>query len=375
MVCVLVAGRTTVSAQAIPSGSTVMIVQTPNDTPDLHYYIFSNSDAGTADIPFPIGEKGDVFDLYVQGTAWDTKIYLADTKVVNAYSPGGSFFLTSEDPWVVGDTTTGNYIKRTRADRPYRINLSVSGLSADPAAPQSASSVRLDRVGVNYDPATYSVLGATPYTQGTYSLAWNGVYTGSMNNLLTPIGSTKACGEERWQLNRWADINAVDGTETVPETIINNVTVQVWPVADVTLDGIVDGQVILDSIPSLSVQLEDVYPDSYTYCQIYKGTAALGTVGTKVAGSEIYYGEYYTNKYNEEHGITDAPPYDEATTQPQNPDRFFIDLNANCATDGTYTLEVISETPFYGRTPERLKYITFVVDRKTFVRGTISSGN
>lgn len=371
----LMIGQASVSAQVISAGSTVMIVQTPNNNSSLHYYIYASSDTGVADIPFPISSAGDVFDLYVQGTAWDTKVYLTDSKVVNAYSPKGSFALTSEDTWIVGNYATGNYIKRTRADRSYSVDLSVSGLSADPSAPQSAKTVRLDRSGINYNTTNYSVLGASSFAVSSWSLASNGTYVGTIVNRLTPANSTKVCGEERWQLSRWADINTVDGIVTVPETIINNVTVQVWPVSDVTLAGIVDGQSVLDSVPPLSVQLKDVYPDSYTYCQLYKGSPALGTVGAKIAGSEIYYGAYYTDKYNTEHGITTAPVYTNATTEPQNPDKFFIDLNTAAPTDGTYTLEVITETPFYGRTPERLKYITFKVDRKTYVRGTISSGN
>lgn len=373
------AGKLSVLAQAIPAGSTVMIVQTPNDSPTLHYYIYASADSGSADVPFPISASGDVFDMYVQGTAWDTLVYWVDSKVVNAYSPAGSFAVTSEDPWIVGSLATGNYIKRTRADRTYGVSLTVSGLSADPTAPPSATSVRLDRVGVNYNTTTYSALGAVPYAQVSYSLGSNGISDWTVSNSLTPLNSTKVVGEERWQVYRLADINTFDGTTTVPETVINNVTVQVWPMSDVTLEGIVDGQEILDSLPSLSVQLKDVYPDSYTYCQVYKGTQVLGTVGAKVAGSEIFYGKHFTDLYNAEHGIIAV--YSDATVEPQNPDKFFVSLSASCPTDGTYTLEVITETPFSGSlvTPvygaERLKWITFKVNRRTAIRGTLSSGN
>jgi len=132
---ILMAGKLTVLAQAIPSGSTVMIVQTPVNSPSLHYYMYKNTDSGSADVPFPISSFGDVFDLYVQGTAWDAIVYLVDSKVVNAYSPAGSFVVASEDSWVVGTAAAGNYVKRTRADRTYSVNLTVTGLSADPAAP------------------------------------------------------------------------------------------------------------------------------------------------------------------------------------------------------------------------------------------------
>lgn len=368
---ILTTGQLRVLAQDI-TGHTVMIVQTPIDSPGFQYVMYPDVDSGAADILFPISENGDVFDLWVTGTAWDDAVYLLDSKVVNAYSPAGSFAVTSEDTWIVGDVAVGNYIKRTRADRPYTITVNVSGLNMAVGAPQSASSVRLDLTGVNYTPSPdYSALGAVPYAVQSNTITSSQTWT--HNNLLTPLGSTKAVGEEQWQLVRWADVDPVTFAVLVPETIINNVTVQVWPVSDVTLEGLTEGQEVLDSIPALSVQLKDVYPDSYTYCQIYKGGQVDNTVGTKISGSAIYYGAYYNNLYDTDGDGVDN--YSLPTIEPQNPDKFFIDLNSVAATDGTYTIEVITETPFDARAPELLKWITFKVNRRTAVRGTLSSGN
>ena len=73
-------------------------------------------------------DSGARFELFAKGTAWDTNIYLLDTKYIRAYSPAASMDIETEDPYVRGDPTTGTYVKRTRADRPITLHAHVSGL-------------------------------------------------------------------------------------------------------------------------------------------------------------------------------------------------------------------------------------------------------
>jgi hypothetical protein len=49
------------------------------------------------------------------------------------------------------------------------------------------------------------------------------------------------------------------------------------------------------------------------------------------------------------------------------------DLSNYASRDGIYTLEVVTETPFFNRAPERLAYVTFEVDRTISSRGQLST--
>lgn len=367
----------------ITAGNTVMIVQTSSDPVPNIAYIYKDYDKGEAPIEFPISEKGDTFDLYVLGDIWDPltskwikKLYWVDSKVVKAYSPEGSIVAeTGDKGWSVGDSK-GNYVKRTRADMPYTIKSKVSGLLiSDSSAPPSAKSVRLDRQTLNYTPGNstsdtdpaYNSTGPNNIlsTEETFSLT--GDDTRIVNDRLKPLGSNLVCGEERWQLTRLADVNPV-----LSETVIQSVTVQVWPKARAVLSGITNGQEILDSVPQLYVQLNESYPDSNTYCMIYKGGS---TTGTLIPYTRRCVGKYFNDKYDMDgDGLNNYPGPPEV--QPRTEAIFMVNLNDNAPTDGDYTIKVFTETPFNDyKQLDELASIDFKVNRKTAIRATLSSGN
>ena len=124
--------------------------------------------------------------------------------------------------------------------------------------------------------------------------------------------------------------------------------VQVWPIADVLISGMVPGQKVTRSLPNITVSLTDVYPDSTTTVQIYKGSQALGTEGEQIEGSRI--------------SFNSIVPQD-AQILVRNWDKYAVD-------DGIYTLEVITVTPIDNRAPERLAWLTFEVDRTITVNGS-----
>ncbi|MDP1591056.1 MAG: hypothetical protein Q8M07_25100, partial [Prosthecobacter sp.] len=90
--------------------------------------------------------------------------------------------------------------------------------------------------------------------------------------------------------------------------------------------------------------------------------AVLGTAGTMIGGTELRYGRHYNSDLVEE-----------PTNVPQTQKISISDLSNYAYRDGTYTLEVITETPFFGRTTERLFHVTFQVDRIISARGQITS--
>ncbi len=300
----------------------------------------------------PIGDQGSLFQLFASGTAWDTNIYLLDSKLLYTYSPAAGCSITSEDSYVRG---TGNScVYRTRADRPIDIRIGVSGL-VDDGEELAEKCVYYACSGVKYDSTTYSSLNQPTRllhesTLGNCNKSVSGVY-----HELDSASPSHACGEQSYKFIRYES----DG---VPATILTEPKVEIWPVATATIENIEHNKLYIDRLPAVIVKLKDLYPDSCTHVQIYKGTEALGKVGTVVEGTKHCFGRHYNPDLE-----------GEPTNVPQCRTLSIPDLSNYANRDGTYTLEVITETPFFNRAPERLINITFSVDRTITTRGRISS--
>ncbi len=309
---------------------------------------------GTYTAPMQVSKSGSLFELFARGTAWDSNIYLLDTKTIGAYNPQVSVSITSEDDYVRGDPAGSSFVKRTRADRPFAVNIQVQGLVAD-SSELSEHDVYLGVQGKNYDPATYSSLNQAQYLIEESNLE-NGSYTfGPLYHQLTSPTLSSGNGEQTFTIVRYASYQ-------VPDTIIAQPKIEIWPVASASISNITPGQVFIDRIPSLVVTLSHLYPDSRTYVQVYKGNQVLGTSGKLVNGTELQFGGYYNPDQAQS-----------STNVPQSLTVSVDDLSNYASEDGTYTLEVVTHTPFFGRTAERLFHVTFEVDRVITSRGQIST--
>ena len=309
---------------------------------------------GAYTAPMQVSKSGSLFELFARGTAWDSNIYLLDTKVIGTYNPQVSVSITSEDDYVRGDPAGSSFVKRTRADRPFAVNIQVQGLVPDSSNP-SEHDVYLGVQGKNYDPATYSSLNQAQYLIDESNLE-NGSYTfGPIYHQLTSPTLSSGNGEQTFTIVRYASYQ-------VPDTIIAQPKIEIWPVASASVSNITPGQVFIDRIPSLVVTLSDLYPDSRTYVQVYKGNQVLGTSGKLVNGTELRFGGYYNPDQAQS-----------STNVPQSLTVSVDDLSNYASEDGTYTLEVVTHTPFFGRTAERLFHVTFEVDRVITSRGQIST--
>ncbi|GAA5481428.1 hypothetical protein Hsar01_00637 [Haloferula sargassicola] len=261
-----------------------------------------------------------------------------DEITVGTHLPTASVTLGSEDPCPT---------PRTRADRPYRMQLSIRNLAA-PGDPRGGiMRLTLERDFKFYHPDLH-----VPYPdgsgQGSYDQAWEFTRNGDFEDptiyqALPAARPTKACGEETFA----ACVQLGEDREAV----ITSSKIQVWPVCDGIIEGI-DPTHPYHAIPSeVRAVCHDLYPDSQTYVQIYPGSEILGTVGRVVASSVISYNTY--------------APQDAVLPIEIDP--------ADVESDGRYTLELLTVTPFDGRRPERVAHITFDLDRTIEVRGTLST--
>lgn len=284
--------------------------------------------------PLAIDPGGARFELW---TVEDSSLadYLLDEKYVGAYVPQAAVTIETEDPYVT--------IPRTRADRPFTVTISLNGMLSDPSAPAAARMVKVlqhvqsygNGVGVGLDRGQATQLGEGYIGQnGTYILNYPA-------NNIPGADRSKIRGEERFTINSLPDYQA-------PEAQLSSRYLQIWPVADGSIAGIEDGQQLRFSTPAITVTLNDLYPDSRTYAQLYKGAPSLGTVGAVIPGSAIL--------------INDAIPHD----------RVLVIDNWDAVIDssGMWTMEVLTETPFG---TDRLDYVSFNINRDLSVNGAVTT--
>jgi hypothetical protein len=283
----------------------------------------------------PLDEGGSRFDLWTV-LAEPFTGYLLDTRYVGAYIPSAEVAIRSEDPYPVAP--------RTRADRPFTVEIVTSGLRPDAGAPDAARQVRLVRhhqsygaggTGENLDRSQATLVSQAFIAQnGTHPLAY------PMSSVPSADAS-KATGEERFSVFSLADDHA-------PEGQLAARTIQIWPVADGSIFGISPDQKIRFQVPQLTITLNDLYPESHTYAQVYQGEPVLGKAGTLVPGTSILHSA--------------AVP----TSRVLVLDGYDSVFDA----DGRWTMELLTVTPFG---IDRLSHVTFEIDRTIKVNGMLST--
>ena len=263
--------------------------------------------------------------------------YLLDTKYVGAYVPIGQITVRSEDPYTT--------IPRTRADRPFYVDYIVSGLLSGATDPEPSKSVTLLRhlqsygtggTGVGIDRTQATLFSqATVNTNGTRTLTYT----------LTSVPGadrSKVRGEERFSIFSLEDYQA-------PASQLASQFIQIWPVADGSITGITNNQSIRFVLPTITFTLNDLYPGSTTYAQVYKGNPVLGTVGTVVPGSSLA----LPSETIPTSRVLTANKYESVFTS-----------------DGRWTMELLTVTPFG---TDRLAYVSFDINRTIQVNGTVTT--
>lgn len=264
--------------------------------------------------------------------------YLLDTKYVGTYVPIAQVAIRTEDPYTT--------IPRTRADRPFYVDLSVSGLLSGATDPVASKSVTLLRYVQSYGAGGTGIgidrTQATLFSQA--SLSTNGTQTLTYAvNSIPGTDRTKIRGEERFSIFSVEDYQA-------PASQLASQYVQVWPVADGTITGISNGQLVRFQLPNLTLTINDIYPDSRVYAQAYTGPAQLGTSGAILPGSALI-----VNDTVPQSRVLTLDKYDSVFTQ-----------------DGQWTIELLTSTPFG---IDRLGFVTFTLNRSIKVNGTVTTIN
>lgn len=295
----------------------------------------SIASSGSRQSALPIDPGGGRFELWTVKSS-PLSSYLLDSKYVGTYIPQAWVFLITEDPYPT--------IPRTRADRPFYVYTYVQGLLSGATDPAPSKSVKLLRHvqsygaggnGINIDRNL-----ATLYSQASLNANGWQLLTYSLTSI-PGADRTKVRGEERFSIYSLEDYQA-------PSSQLASQFVQIWPVATGSIAGLTSGQTIKGIMPTVTLTLTDLYPDSRTYAQVYKGAPALGTAGNIVPGSALI--------------LQDSVPSNRVLTLAQ--------WDTVLTEDGQWTLELLTATPFG---TDRLAYLTFNLDRTIKVNGSVNT--
>lgn len=295
----------------------------------------SVAQAGEALSALPIDPGGARFELWTVHNVGPTS-YLLSSSYVGTYIPVATLGITS------GDTTS--QVIRTRADQPFSVNLNVQGLRSGLTDPLPSKSVNLfwhvqsygeGGTGENIDRTQATLVASS-------SIASNGEQTLNFTlNSVPGANRAKVRGEERFSIYSLADYQA-------PASQLAGQTIQIWPVADGSINGLTSGQLVRYKVPQLTLTLNDLYPFSTTYAQAYAGPAQLGVNGTILPGSALVVDE----------------------SVPQNRVLVVDDYAQALGADGVWTIELLTQTPFG---IDRLAYVTFNLDRTMKVNSGVTT--
>lgn len=246
----------------------------------------------------------------------DNTPYFLDEKTVSSYHPQATVKIVSSDPYEA--------IPRTRVDKPFSVEYTISGLvTDDPDVQDAAKSVIFDHRHVQYPAGGTEADSKAKYTVHDHDpVTTNGTHT--LSNILSQIQSDNlpdARGEEIFTIYSNPDWGIAPDA-----SMLASARVQVWPIAKGTISGI-NTSLDYSKLPDINVNLVDLYPSSTTYVRLYKGSP------TSTPNPDTCV------KVNTSYVIIDD-------VKPVNRDYILTELDKKIPDDATYTVELIHETPF-----------------------------
>ena len=335
-----------VAAQYVPYTNFIRQIQYPGGVA----YDASVAASGQSLSQLAIDPGGARFELWTVNSQ-TLQASLLDITYVGTYVPLAEVVIRTED------TTAA--IPRTRADRPFSVDITVSGILSGNEAPDASKSVNyyeheqsygVEGTGIGIDRTQ-----ANGLVDGSFSISTNGTVNRRFDvNVVTCADRSKVRGEQRFSVFSLDDTR---GAYKAPASQLASQYIQIWPVADGSISGIANGQLIRFQFPQVTLTLKDLYPFSTTYAQVYKGKPQLGTTGKSVTGSASI--------------VNESVPIDKTLVLSTK------DMEEAITEDGIWTLELITVTPFgveRMRDPAgNVAAVWFEVDRTIEMNGTFTT--
>lgn len=325
---------------------------------------------------FPVG-SGCLFTLYIHPIIYDsvsktfrqssTPVAVDSFEALPFEGPSGSMTVTSDDTTYNNSTyyplTLAKQF-RTRQDHPFAIQLSnLKNIVAGSANlhERELALVLIRRSRQAEPPYDYlpGQAGSTGGEEQSFGITGN---TLILSNEMT-WSSAMACGEYEIALYRHeipASFFNPPLSAPVAAVRLAEASVRVWPTASASLSGISPGQIFTDRLPTIEVQLQNLYPDSRTFLRVYpQGTTPAAN--HEIPALEFLCGPFYA-------GAGGAGDFE----QPQPRSGNYDHLSNHANVDGNWVLEIVTQTPFSRSSGEVLLQRNFTLQRiKT--RGQIST--
>lgn len=337
----------------------------------ITYYLngVKAADSGI-DSPQEINPEGARFELWTVRSSPNNSFQL-QTTYVSAFVPVATVVIDTEDPWGK-DPDSVSYanptfatakivpkniaaaVRRTRADRPFKVYVTTDGLLNGAADPEVSKKLDFKRYLQAYGPGgTGNNIDRTQAILSTPALPQFSFPNGPQAPLVVSLSSIagadrrKLRGEETFSV--WSLLDtSVPGRTIAPEKLSSDY-LQIWPMTDGVLSGLSMNQSVRFAMPTLTFQYTDTYPGAHTFAQIYKGEVRDNVAGLIIPGSS----KNNTSPYPENNLETTGSEFD----------RMFD-------SDGRWTIEILTISPF---DTIRLHYVTINVDRTIEVNGSVTT--
>ena len=361
-----------IASAADPTYTNFIIQRQLPNGPDMQ--INNIAPKGQQDSPMAINPDGARFELHTTRSA-PLNTFLLQSTYVGTYVPMASVVIDTEDPWgKEPDTSTFTNvtyenptfaanrivpvntpakIRRTRADRPFKVYVTTSGILSGATDPAPSKAINFYHhtqsygVGGTGNPIDRSqAIAQNPQLP---QITTNRVHDPLVVALTTIAGANrlKIRGEERYSAFSLPD-NQIPARPIAANELSSN-TLIVWPVTDGSLSGIASDQIVRFAMPTVTFTYNDTYPGSQTFAQVYKGELRDNVNGLIVPGSH----KNNTNTIPESYVETTGGEFD----------RIFD-------SDGRWTMEILTISPF---DTMRLGYVSFTVDRTMQVNSTVTT--
>ena len=232
--------------------------------------------------------------------------HLLDEKVVSSYHPEAKIKITTLDPY--------KGVPRTRVDQPFTVTYTINGLvTDDPTVQDAAKSVILEHTTKSFQ------TDSTVTTNKEYStIAKNDTIQETRVTTVQAPDLTQASGIEKFTIFARPDYGVEESHR------LARAKVQIWPIARATMTGFDTGKQYLQ-LPDVHIDLKDLYPDSTTYVRVYEGQPRANPAQVHIINTSYVI-------------IDDTAPKDR---------KFSLSgKELGITQSGTYTLEIIHETPF-----------------------------
>jgi len=256
--------------------------------------------------------------------------YMAEVKELTIIGP-------SQDPYNMNPDEISGFIPRTQIGQGYTIQYHVSGLlPKGKGIPMAASSLKLEQASYAYAENETSIIEEGNPTLSTSNIQKNGLSRTNVLSRLTGSDMTKLRGEDVVTIYMKADPEGGHPDENVMATA----KIQIWPISDGSLAGIREGE-IYSTVPSLTLDLIDLYPGSDTYLSITGGSLDEPLI--------------YGNRTN-------------TSNTPLSIKYSLTDLNKRLLSGGVYNVKLMHRSPFDEFV---MSEVTFTLQRTIHVKASI----